>query len=103
MAKRSNSFLSRSKPASGRTSNGTSSYFGNLTYGGGEGSGANGGNAERAAFTGGRRYSQNPPVVYSDGSSTVEYFTFATQGNAVSLGSTGANRYGMGGSSGNEA
>ena len=82
---------------------GTSSYFGNLTYGGGTGSGANGGNAERAAFTGGRRYSQNPPVVYSDGSSTVEYFTFATQGNASSLGSTGANRYSMSGSSGNEA
>ena len=85
------------------TTNGTSSYFGNLTYGGGGGAGANAGNAERAAFTGGRRYSQNPPVVYSDGSSTVEYFTFATQGNASSLGSTGANRYSMSGSSGNEA
>ena len=82
---------------------GTASFFGNLVAGGGMGSGANGGNAERAAFTGGRRYSQNPPVVYNDGSSTVEYFTFATQGNASSLGSTGANRYSMSGSSGNEA
>ena len=85
------------------TTNGTGSFFGNLSAGGGVGAGANGGNSERAAFTGGRSYNQSLQVVYNDGSSTVEYFTFATQGNAVSLGSTGANRYGMGGSSGNEA